>query len=310
MNDRLSGSPAVPLDTSGANLQNAPMGAAPPLFRIGYCTSGLQGLRLDDALRLLSDLGYRGVFITLDVHHLDPFADGTAAEVARIRTLLDRLDLVPVVETGARYLLDPRRKHWPTLLSTDGAARREEFLATAISIARDLGAPCISCWAGANDELAEDDAWSRLVDAIDRLVVHADDAAVDIGFEPEPGMLIETVPQFHRLREAVGNPDRLKLSLDCGHLLVTGEAAPEDAVRTELPHLACVAIEDMKRGVHDHLPFGEGDLDLPPLIAALSETGFAGVVAVELGRHSHVGPELAARSKDTLAALGVPFGVA
>lgn len=284
------------------------MGDAPPRFRIGYCTSGLAGLRLEDALRLLADLGYRGVFITLDVHHLDPFATDAAAEVAQTRDLLEQLDLTPIVETGARYLLDPRRKHWPTLLSSEGAERREAFLASAISIARDLGAPAISCWAGVNADLSEEDAWLRLEDACQRLLIRADAAGVDIGFEPEPGMLVETVDDFHRLREALGSPARLKLSLDCGHLLVTGEGSPEDAVRNERDHLACVAIEDMKRGIHDHLPFGEGDLDLPPLIDALATTGFDGVVAVELGRHSHEGPHQAARSKDVLSALGVPFG--
>ena len=277
-------------------------------FRIGYCTSGLQGLRLADALRLIADLGYRGVFLTLDVHHLDPFSDSCAREVTATRALLEELDLTPVVETGARYLLDSRRKHWPTLLSREGAERRELFLKTAIDIARDLGASCISCWSGVNEELDETEAWSRLVDACGRILTHGDAAGVDIGFEPEPGMLVETVPDFHRLREALGRPDRLKLSLDCGHLLVTEEAAPQDVIKAEVTSLACAAIEDMKRGIHEHLPFGEGDVDLPPLITALLESGFDGVVAVELGRHSHEGPHQAARSREILEPLGVPFG--
>ncbi len=287
------------------------MGSARPRFRIGYCTSGLQGHRLGDALRLLSDLGYRGVFLTLDVHHLDPFAEDLAGRTAHTRSLLEALDLLPVVETGARFVLDPKRKHWPNLLSTDGADRREAFLRTSIDVARDLGAPCVSMWSGTNtDGLSESDAFAKLRGALERLLAHADDANVDLAFEPEPGMLVERVDQFHRLREDLGSPERLKLSLDCGHLLVTGEGEPHDVLLKERDHLACVAIEDMRRGVHDHLPFGEGDLKLEPLVAALAEIGFDGVVAVELGRHSHEGPAQAARSRDVLQALGVPFGEA
>ncbi|HMS18576.1 MAG TPA: TIM barrel protein, partial [Planctomycetota bacterium] len=71
--------------------------------------------------------------------------------------------------------------------------------------------------------------------------------------------------------------------------------------------LCCVAIEDMKRGVHEHLPFGQGDMDMKPVLAALAEIQFAGVVAVELGRHSHQGAEEAERARNYLRSLGAPF---
>ena len=297
------------LDTLPTNNQNACMGRVGPRFRIGYCTSGLQGHRLGDALRLLSDLGYRGVFLTLDVHHLDPFAPDLQGRVAHTGAMLEALDLVPVVETGARFVLDANRKHWPNLLSVEGAERREALLRTAIDVARDLGSPCVSMWSGENaDGLPEAEAREKLRGAIERLLGHADAANIDLAFEPEPGMFIERIDQFLSLREDLGNPARLKLSLDCGHLLVTGEGEPHDVVREQRELLACVAIEDMRRGVHEHLPFGEGDLELAPLVDALTEIAFEGVVAVELGRHSHEGPHQAERSKDILSALGVPFG--
>ncbi len=56
----------------------------------------------------------------------------------------------------------------------------------------------------------------------------------------------------------------------------------------------------MRRGVHEHLPFGEGEVDFPPVLAALTTIGFAGLVAVELPRHSHAAPALAASSLDFL----------
>jgi len=43
----------------------------------------------------------------------------------------------------------------------------------------------------------------------------------------------------------------------------------------------------MRRGEHLHLPFGEGDMDVPSVLAAVEEIGFGGLVCVELSRDSH-----------------------
>jgi sugar phosphate isomerase/epimerase len=50
--------------------------------------------------------------------------------------------------------------------------------------------------------------------------------------------------------------------------------------------------------VHEHLEFGEGEIDFPPALAALA--GYRGQVAVELGRHGHAAPDVARRSIDFL----------
>ncbi len=52
----------------------------------------------------------------------------------------------------------------------------------------------------------------------------------------------------------------------------------------------------MRRGVHEHLPFGDGEIDFPPVLAALAATGYQGLTVVELPRHSHAGPRFAAHS--------------
>ncbi|MBL0804848.1 sugar phosphate isomerase/epimerase, partial [Streptomyces albidoflavus] len=108
------------------------MTAAPAPLRLGYGTNGLTDLRLDDALVLLADLGYDGVGLTLDHMHHDPLAPGLAARTARIAGRLAELGLAVTVETGARYVLDPREKHGPGLLDPDPdrRARRTGLLAT------------------------------------------------------------------------------------------------------------------------------------------------------------------------------------
>ena len=78
----------------------------------------------------------------------------------------------------------------------------------------------------------------------------------------------------------------LRLALDTGHLLVTGEMDPAEAVRRYAPHVGTVAVEDMDRGVHLHKPFGTGDVDVPLVLAALRDVRFERLVTVELSRES------------------------
>ena len=92
-------------------------------LRYAYNTNGAANHRLDDALHLIAGAGYDGVALTLDIHHLDPFADGWEREAERLRGLLERLRLGSVIETGARFLLDPTDKHEPTLLTASAEAR-------------------------------------------------------------------------------------------------------------------------------------------------------------------------------------------
>ena len=49
--------------------------------------------------------------------------------------------------------------------------------------------------------------------------------------------------------------------------------------------------------------FGEGEIDFPPILRALSDVGYAGGVHVELSRHSHEGPVAAKKAFDFLTGV-------
>ncbi|WP_237277419.1 sugar phosphate isomerase/epimerase family protein, partial [Streptomyces caniscabiei] len=238
-----------------------------PTLAFGYGTNGLADLRLDDALALLADLGYDGVGLTLDHMHLDPLAPDLAARTRRLARRLDDLGLSVTVETGARYVLDPRRKHGPTLLDADpeDRARRADLLVRAVRVATDLGAHAVHCFSGATPPgTDEDTAWKRLPDALAPVLDAATAAGVPLAVEPEPGHLLATLADFHRLREALDSPAALGLTLDIGHCQCLEHLPPADCVRAAAPWLRHVQIEDMRRGVHEHLPLGEGEIDFPP----------------------------------------------
>lgn len=273
-------------------------------MQLGYITNGLQNHRLDEALRLLAEHGYEAVGLTLDVLHLDPFRC-SAAEVAATARLCEELGLQVVVETGARFLLDPRRKHEPTLMSRDpdGRQQRLGFYARAAALGRDLGAQVLSFWAGIDRSPgAASEAW--LDEGVARCAELVRGAGLEPALEPEPGMAVETLADYLRLRQRLGDAAP-SLSLDLGHLYATREGDPVDCVRRAGPHLRQVHLEDMRWGVHEHLPPGEGDVDFAALTRALREVDYAGSVCFELSRESHRAPQMLALCQATWAALSL-----
>ncbi|WP_214106602.1 sugar phosphate isomerase/epimerase family protein [Acrocarpospora catenulata] len=265
-------------------------------MRFGYGTNGFANHRLSDALVLLADLGYEGVALTLDSGHLDPYGPFLARRVAQVGRWLDRLGLALVIETGGRYVLDPRRKHYPTLVHpAEEAAPRVDLLKKAVQVGAELGAEAVSFWSGIQPpEVA--DGWDNLAKGVEAVLEEADALGVTLGFEPEPGMLVDTVAGYERLRDMLGRPARLGLTLDIGHCRCLEPDPVPDCVTRAGPYLVNVQIDDMRRGVHEHLEFGEGEIDFPPVLAALTATGYQGLVSVELPRHSHAAPMVAERS--------------
>jgi L-ribulose-5-phosphate 3-epimerase len=267
---------------------------------LGYGTNGFANHRLDDALDVIADLGYTSVALTLDHCHLDPFADDLSAQIRRIGDRLGRLGLRVVVETGARYLLDPYRKHHPTLLS-DEPGPRLDFLRRAVLIAGELGAECVSFWSGALPAgLDTRTAWERMLSGVDAVVGEAATRGVRLGLEPEPGHFVAHLADALRLRRELGEPTQLGITLDVGHCVAIEPSSAADCIREAASLLVNVQLDDMMPGVHEHLEFGTGRLDLADTLGALVEVGYTGVAAVELPRHSHAAPDVARRSLDAL----------
>jgi sugar phosphate isomerase/epimerase len=255
----------------------------------GYNTNGFAHHRLEDALPILRKIGYGSVALTLDYHALDPFAGDLPYQLAVVRRLLRDEGLRCVIETGARFLLDPWRKHQPTLLSAEAAprARRVDFLQRAVDIAAALSADAVSFWSGAPDEPADLFVlMQRLAEGCRSLCEYAAGRRVRLAFEPEPGMFIDTMARYAELSKRVAHP-QFGLTLDIGHLHCQGETPITDQIRVWREVLWNVHIEDMRTGVHDHLMFGEGEIDFGPVLQTLDEIGYAGAAHVELSRHSH-----------------------
>jgi sugar phosphate isomerase/epimerase len=275
---------------------------------LGYNTNGLVHHRLDEALELLAAEGFAAVALTPDVGQLDPYRT-EPVEVARIAGLLHRLRLACVVETGARFLLDPRRKHRPNLLEArpEDRARRLDFLVRCLRLAADLGSPTVSFWSGQRPaEVDPARARAHLLAGIEGLLEEAERLGVGLALEAEPGMLVETVAEALAVRTDLGAPAGLGLTVDVGHIYVTGEGSVPDVLDRAAPCLRQVHVEDMRRGAHEHLPPGEGDVDFPLVWASLDRVGYRGPVCFELSRSSHAAPAMLRLARRTFESRRLP----
>lgn len=274
-------------------------------MHLGYNTNGMAHHDLLEAVRVLAEIGYRSVAITIDHGALSPKDAGWQVQLAALRKLLDEFGLRSVIETGARFLLDPWRKHEPTLVSAHPAARarRVEFYRHALRCAAELHSDCVSLWSGVvRNGVSHHEALERLVEGLSAVLETARVEGVPIGFEPEPDMLISSMSTFDELLARLDDP-LLRLTLDVGHLHCQQETPLADQIRTWGPRLANVHLEDMRAGIHQHLQFGDGEIDFPPVLAALAEVGYAGGIHVELSRHSHEGPQAARVAYEYLTPL-------
>lgn len=288
------------------------------MFRLAYNTNGLSHHRTLDAFELLAELGYRGVALTPDAGQLDPY-DLRPGEVERVAARAKELDLALAVETGSRYLLDPKRKHRPTLLEDDLAARerRADFLERCVELAAELGAGVVSIWSGAapdgmtgddpaarakpSREAACEEHWQRLAEGVARVLARAERAGVRLAFEPEPGMFVERPAGYDELRRRLGNAgEKLGLCLDVGHLIVTGDFPVADAIHRHAADLVHIHLDDARPGEHVHRMLGEGALDLAATLRALTEIRYTGLAAVELSRDAARGAEAAAEAMERI----------
>jgi sugar phosphate isomerase/epimerase len=274
----------------------------PTALKFGYGTNGFTHHRLTDVLVVLADLGYDGVALTLDHNHLDPYADDLPRRVNALARQLGRHGLDVTVETGAPYFLDPWGKHLPTLMS-DASELRIDLLRRALRIAADLGSPTVHLCSGpAPEGLPEGDAWKRLAAGVRTVLETAEKYGVALAFEPEPYMFVGTVERCLHLAQLVGGHELFGITLDIGHAHCVEERPVLDCVREAAPLLRNVQVEDMRRGIHQHLEFGAGEIDFPPVLAALRELGDCGLVSVEIQGGSLDAPDVARRSIEFLRA--------
>ena len=144
-----------------------------------------------------------------------------------------------------------------------------------------------------------------LISGCQELASEAEKLKVPLAFEPEPGMFIEDLSQYRKLKQNIDH-ELFCLTLDVGHAFLTEEMPPGECIRKFSGDIKNIHIEDMKKQAHHHLFFGEGEMDFADIFKALKDISYEGLLNVELSRHSHDAVNVAKQSFAYLRKLEYP----
>lgn len=256
---------------------------------LGYNTNGLAHHKLEDALEIIRRNAFSAVGITIDHGVLEPNNVYTPHQIEFLQEYQAKYQFKYVIETGARFLLNPFVKHEPTLVSPleEERRRRLDFYKYAVDSAAAINAQCVSIWSGiCRRNESKCVIMNQFARDLIPLLDYAQQKGVSIAFEPEPGMFIGNLRDFSSLLERLNGDSRLNLTLDVGHLVCNQEPI-EASIIDWKDRLINVHLEDMHVGIHEHLPFGTGEVNFTETFQALKKISYSYGVYVELSRDSH-----------------------
>src|SRR5205814_6220340 len=175
-----------------------------------------------EAVGRLAAIGYKGVEIMADVPHAWP-AFLLEEQKQAIRDALARQELsISNINSFMMHAVnDPRQRYWhPSWIEPDRHYRqiRIDHTMRALTLARELGAPCITT--GPGGPVVPGGSWNAalmlFVEMLKPVIGHAEKEGVLLLIEPEPGLLIETVDQFLELMQHIDSP-AVGMNFDIGH---------------------------------------------------------------------------------------------
>ena len=216
---------------------------------------------MDDAVAAISAAGYEGVeMFDGNVVDLDARPGG-------VRALLEPhgLELVSVY-TGANFVYDE--------ILPDELARVRH----AAELAGRHGAQALVVGGGARRHgPTPPQDYDRLGKALDAVTAIAEEHGLDACYHPHLTTIVESPDELDRLMSRT----RIGFCPDTAHL-AAGGGDPAQLIRTYADRVKHVHLKDVRLEPLAFLPLGEGDLDLPDILRAVSEIGYDGWLLVEL----------------------------
>ena len=256
-------------------------------MKLAFSSNAYLQFSIEESIRRISEIGYSGLEVLADVPHAWP-AGLLRERRDAIREAIGRagLEISNINAFMMNAVADPRQPYWhPSWIEPDRHYRqiRIDHTKRALSLARDLGARCITTEPGGpvNPGQSWSAAAALFVEGLKPVVEHAENEGVLLLIEPEPGLLIERADQF---LEVVGRLDSaaVGMNFDVGHSFCVSEE-PADAIPKLKDHIRHFHLEDIAANrVHQHLIPGRGAIDFQATLQAIREIGYDGWLTVEL----------------------------
>ncbi len=256
-------------------------------MKLAFSTNAYLKYPFAEAVRRLAAIGYAGVEIMADVPHawpaflLDEQKQGLCDALAQNRLAISNINSFMMHAVN-----DRRQRYWhPSWIEPDPNYRavRIDHTTRALTLARELGAPCITTEPGGPLEPGQSFAagLKLFVEMLKPVVAHAEKEGVLLLIEPEPGLLIETADQFLELMRHIDSP-AVGLNFDVGHAYCVGDD-PATTIPRVAKYIRHFHLEDIAATrVHHHLVPGEGAIDFAATFRAIRQIGYDGWVTIEL----------------------------
>src|SRR5437762_4119035 len=173
----------------------------PSGLRLAFSTNAYLKYSFAEAARRLATIGYAGVEIMADVPHAWPACLLDEQKQAIRQALADnKLEISNINAFMMNAISDARQKYWhPSWIEPDRHYRqiRIDHTKRALTLARELGAPCITTEPGGPVEPGA--SWKAalklFVEGLKPVADHAEKEGVLLSIEPEPGWRVETADQ-------------------------------------------------------------------------------------------------------------------
>ena len=277
------------------------------MINLAFSTNAFKRYSLEDSIREIAKLGYRGVEILCDIPHAYPphFKEDHIRSFKKTLTSSN----IQISNLNAFTLFAIGDTYHPSWI--DDNRRREiriQHTIECIRLAKKIGAKHLSTEPGGPVKMLPSSSSSpsphlappqeqlqqrqqpldvdRLeeifLDGLARVAQISEEEDVKVLIEPEPGLLIENSRQFKKLMTKILNPRYIRLNFDIGHFYCVNEDPAKVVLELsdyiEHFHLADIA----HTRVHNHLIPGRGAIDFRSVFDAMDDVGYRGFVTVEL----------------------------
>ena len=266
-------------------------------MKLAFSTNAFKKFSLEESIRLIKMIGYKGVEILCDIPHAYP-SYLEEKDILSIKETVTNND-IEISNLNAFTLYAITDVYHPSWIEWDDRLRelRVQHTNNCLNLARIIGAKNISTEPGGpieahyNRDINLESRTTGQYDlqAIDNLFIEGINRSAEIAkinrikilVEPEPGLLIENSEQFLKFIKKVQS-DWVGLNFDMGHFFCVGED-PADVIYRLAKYIGHFHLADISHTrLHNHLIPGHGAIDFLSIFKAIKDINYHGFITVEL----------------------------
>ncbi|MBR5800426.1 MAG: sugar phosphate isomerase/epimerase [Lachnospiraceae bacterium] len=156
----------------------------------------------------------------------------------------------------------------------------------AVGVAAKLGAKqMIINGAIRKEELSFEEQWKKFIEDTKLICAEAEKQNVYLAMEFEPGFVADNTEKMLKAFAEINSP-MLKVNADIGHVFLQDEE-PMAALESCRGMIVHAHLENMAKGIHNHLVPWEGDMDLKAYLMKLKEVGFDGNASLDVYQYDY-----------------------